>query len=496
MRIRRSIATSAFGALLVAVLAAPSMSHAASTSDGLWRGFAAATSFPSQSAVATPGALPESPNVLLVVSDDQRFGTELTLPTIRKELIDRGVRFTDAVVPTSWCCPSRASLLTGRYSHGTGVWENSTSVPYGGWPAFIQEGEPQTLATALSARGYRTGLFGKYLNGLDLSAVNYAPPGWDRFVAMRGSGNGYTEFPTNDGVRHTSSYSTDFFAEQAVEFIEQAPPANPVFVYFSPFAPHSPYTAGPYAGSSAPYLDQMFRDTAWPSPTFLGNPPAGKPPWMKNLDPQAELSARVDLDLQDLPRAQQDALMGVDAAVGNLLGVLERTGRLENTLIVFLSDNGYSWGEFGLIGKNTPYRGSIEVPLLMRWDAAGLTPKSDDRLVAANIDAAATILAATGTTLPNVDGLSLFASPARPGVLLEAAPWRGEKRRPAYCGWRSSRYLYVRYDGGFEELYDYAWDPYEQSNVASLPVYASVVNDHRNRAHEECGPLPPGFAWE
>lgn len=439
--------------------------------------------------------LPERPNIVLVLTDDQRAGTELSMPVVRRELIERGVRFPRAVVPTSWCCPSRASLLTGRFAHGTGVWDNSTKVPYGGWPAFTADHEPETLATALKAVGYRTGLFGKYLNGLELSAINYVPPGWDQFTALRSSGNGYTEFPTNDGVRHVNQYSTDFFAAQAAQFVAETPPDQPVFVYFSPFAPHSPYLPGSYAGASAPHIESMYRDTAWPAPTFRADLPEGKPDWMRDLDPQQELSDRVDLQLEDLPRAQQDALMGVDAAVESLLRTLLESGRLENTLIVLMSDNGYSWGEYDLIGKNTPYRSSIEVPLVLRWDAAKLPERTDSRLAAANIDVTATIVQAARASLGNLDGVSLLDPPSRVGVLLEATTWRGQKRRPAYCGWRSARYLYVQYADGFQELYDYAWDPFEMSNVASVRAYSRVVDDHRRRTAEACSPAPPGFAW-
>jgi len=192
---------------------------------------------------------------------------------------------------------------------------------------------------------------------------------------------------------------------------------------------------------------------------------------------------------------QADTLMGVDAAVGRLIDSLRESGRLDNTLIVFLSDNGYAWGEHRLQGKNTPYDVSVRVPLVMRFDGTLGAGVEDTRIVAANVDVHATILDLAGVKPGGIDGLSTLNS-ARDGLVMEAMRWAGKRGRPAYCGFRSDNRLYVRYTTGEEELYDYSRDPYELDNVAADPAYAVEKQALKRRTREACSPTPPGFAWD
>src|SRR5687768_5232844 len=133
----------------------------------------------------TLGQDDDPPDVVVILTDDQPARTLAGMPQVRRLLVDRGTTFGNAMVPTSLCCPSRASLLTGRFAHDTGVWSNSR--PTGGWWRFHEDGnEDRTLATALAARGYRTGLVGKYFNSFaNWSPEGYTPPGWDSFTAFR-----------------------------------------------------------------------------------------------------------------------------------------------------------------------------------------------------------------------------------------------------------------------------------------------------------------------
>lgn len=442
------------------------------------------------------GEVSSLPNIVVILTDDQRARTERAMPVVAQELISRGVTYPNAVVPTSWCCPSRASLLTGLYSHNTGVWDNTTSVPYGAWPAFMRGGnESRTLAVALKRAGYRTGLFGKYLNGLEEAPKGYRPQGWDSFDAFSASGNGYTRFPTIDGVMHTDVYSTDYFAQRTVDFLAQAPPSEPVFAVFAPFAPHSPFIAGPYEGAGRPYLKEMLNHVGWPGPTVNERDVSDRPEWVAKWPTSSRMSTKTPHTIRQAIAAQLDTLMGVDAAVASILATLEDTGRLHNTLIVYVSDNGYSWGEHRLRGKNTPHRAATEVPLVLRWDAKLPSGIEDDRLVAANIDVTATILEAAGTSLGDIDGTSVLGAPGRYGVTLEAAPWRGDKRRPAYCGWRAKDAMFVRYATGEEEVYEYAEDPYEEVNRATDPSYTAEVTAMRSISRRACLPRPPDFSW-
>lgn len=439
-----------------------------------------------------------APNVLVVVTDDQRYGTEVGMPTLMSEIAANGVRFTRAMVPTSWCCPSRASLLTGNFAHTTGVWDNTVKVPYGAWPAFAATGaEADTLATHLDAEGYRTGLFGKYLNGMTEAPPQYRPPGWDVFDALLAESHYRYRFTSEvapPGGRR--QYLTDEITQRTVDFIRSTAPDEPLLAYVAPYAPHAPLEPGPYRGaaSRAGVMPGVRQATGWPSPAVNQLDMTGHPAWMQGLLPAETFDKSRDLSLGTAVRRQQDMLMGVDAGLERILDELALSGRLENTLIVYVSDNGFLMGEHRLQRKHTPYNASIRVPLVMRFDRGLPAGVVDDSLAVANVDVYATILDLVGVAPAAVDGRSLVTGERREGMVVEATRWRGVGR-PAYCGWREPDFLFVRYATGEEEAYDYAVDPHELRNVAADPAYADRVASARERARGACDPLPPDFTW-
>ena len=194
---------------------------------------------------------------MLVLSDDQSKGTMAAMPKVLSKIRDMGVTFQNGVIPTSVCCPSRASLLTGNLAHSTGVYSNEPS-RYGGWPAF-RDDENQTLATELSAAGYRTGLFGKYMNGFtelgwEVDGEAAIPPGWDEFVVMNPLGDRDSTYYNYSLVgtqlegpfeRRAADYSTDVLRDQALEFIRSTPEGEPFFVMLSVAGPHGPAKPAP-----------------------------------------------------------------------------------------------------------------------------------------------------------------------------------------------------------------------------------------------------------
>jgi N-acetylglucosamine-6-sulfatase len=185
-------------------------------------------------ALAAP-ARAAQPNIVLIVTDDQRWDTLAHMPTVQSELAGRGVSFENGFVTNPLCCPSRASILTGAYSHTNRVYMNDGFM--GGFNGFRDE---STVATWLDDAGYETALVGKYLNGYPGS---YVPPGWDRWVAF--TKTGYCRYGFNiDGedfpITDQTTYSTDFLSQEAVSFLQAAP--RPFFLYFAPFAPHEPAT--------------------------------------------------------------------------------------------------------------------------------------------------------------------------------------------------------------------------------------------------------------
>jgi len=424
----------------------------------------------------------DRPNLVVVLTDDQRVETLAGMPQVQALLADRGTTFSRAMVPTSLCCPSRASMLTGRYAHDTGVWSNVR--PNGGWWAFQANGnEDRTVAVALHQSGYRTALVGKYFNKFgQLAPPGYRPPGWDQFLAftIRDRSGAYYDYTLSDGSVHGSApddYSTDVLARAATNLIRSAPPDQPLFLWFAPYAPHSPFQAAVrHRGAAVP----------------LGAPPAQqedlstKPGWVRGHQPAAPGLAAWTA------RNQQRTLLAVDEAVAGIVAALAETGRLSDTLIVFTSDNGYLWGEHGIIDKNVPYTPAAAVPLVLRWDGHLAAGQVDDRL-AVNVDIAAT-LATAGATGMATEGLDLLGTDRRDGFVLEAAGAPGLKR-PPYCGWREADWAFVHYATGEEELYSLADDPGQVHNLATLPKERNRLDTMRGRARATCVPAPPGFAW-
>ena len=183
------------------------------------------------------------PNIVLIITDDQRWDSLWAMPTLQSELVGKGATFINGFVVNPLCCPSRASILTGQYSHSTGIYRNRP--PQGGFADFVDD---STVATWLDAEGYQNALIGKYFNGYDSPA--YTPPGWDEWGAKLG--NPYYDYELTDGEGGTTGYgdsetdySTDVLAVGADDFIRGANPEDPIFLYFSVGAPTATADAPP-----------------------------------------------------------------------------------------------------------------------------------------------------------------------------------------------------------------------------------------------------------
>jgi N-acetylglucosamine-6-sulfatase len=425
------------------------------------------------------------PNILLIVTDDQRWDSLAGMPTVQSELAGHGVTFSNMFVTNPLCCPSRATLLTGRYSHSTGVWTNKGQ--FGGFKSFADD---DTVATALDAEGYRTALFGKYLNAYPSTGGSYVPPGWDLWRAFSSSGPYYYNYTLSlNGISqeaHGSApedYSTDVLADQAAAFIQDASPQDPLFIWFAPFAPHSPFIPAPRHAGTLTGLP------VWRPPSYDEADVSDKPVYIQELRP---LSSARQAGIDAHRQAQLESLMAVDDAVAQLLTTLAFSGRLEDTLIVFTSDNGYLWGEHRFDGKSVPYEESIRVPLAIRWDRLPATTPTRTRLVQ-NLDIAPTILDAEGATLPGVDGESLVpllngsSSAWRTQLLFEH--YGGDV--PSYCAIRTKDLMFVHYSTGEEEFYRLAIDPYQLTNKIASTTAAARIDALRDAARSRCNPLPP-----
>ena len=461
---------------------------------------AAGNASPQASSTHANPALPSRPNIVFILTDDQRWDELQYMPNVRSLLQARGVTFSNGFVSNPLCCPARATILTGLYSGNNNVWTNKAK-DHGGYETFHQLGEENhTIATVLHAAGYHTGLVGKYLNGYNRNDATWVPPGWDTWNALAD----LSYFGPSESVQgqyttfSQSTYQTDLLGQQAVSFVNGTPGNQPLFLYWAVHAPHLPSTPAPQdKGSLARYL------RPW-RPASYNEADVSDKPWYIQREPLWTFSKESHWD--GVREDMYESLIDVDRWVGNIVSALQSQGRLSNTLFVFTSDNGYLLGEHRRTGKVVPYEESLRVPWIVRWDAAGFPEAGGtDGHLMINTDFATTFADVAGTTMGPTDGLDfadLAASPSsyqwRSDFLIEhggTTDSDGNASGLTYCGVRSTGYMYDQYWNGFEELYNLSSDPLELQNQAANPSYSSTLSSMRSRAHQLCDPPPPGYTW-
>jgi len=466
------------------------------------------------------GAAPskaQRPNIILILTDDQDLGSLAFMPRTRDLLGRQGMTFTNHFVPLSLCCPSRASILTGLYPHNHKVYTNFP--PGGGYERFDELGhEDSTLAAALHAAGYRTALFGKYLNGYPgEESPSHVPPGWDEWASpVAGSPYAAYRYTLNENgksVKYGSgadAYMTDVLAGKATAFVRSAAASGqPFFLYLATYAPHKPSTPARRHAS-------LFQDLQAPrTPSFDEADVRDKPERIRRLP---RLTASEIAAIDALYRKQMRSLQAVDEAVAALVKELQETGQLGNSYILFTSDNGFHMGQHRLEpGKYTPYEPDVHVPFLVR--GPGVPAGSVSSALTASVDLAPTIAELTGTKLAvEPDGRSLVPllrgqTPAgwRQVVLLEQFPFppappgkdktleppdlQDEKAAsdyPAHTGVRAATFKFVEYGTGEREVYDLRRDPDEISNLSLrisrkwLSQTAQLARDLASCAGETC----------
>jgi arylsulfatase A-like enzyme len=399
---------------------------------------------------ATVGAQPsplEQPNILLIVTDDQRLETMSAMPAVRKYFGAGGTEFTRAYATTPLCCPSRGSIFTGRYMHNHDVEANADD-------AIASLDQSTTMQYSLQGAGYRTGIFGKYFNPWPLTMD---PPYFDRWAITNWM---YTNsrFNVQGSKKRIPGYGTTFIADQAAKFLEQSSGRDaPWFAYVAPTAPHAPYEP-----------EKKYRRA--PVSRWTGNPA------VREVDRSDKPASVQDTSVTPkegryIRRQQLRTLMTVDDMVARFMRILERSGEADNTIAVFMSDNGYFWGEHGLKDKRLPYLPSIQIPMYMRWPGMVPAGATDDR-IAANIDVAPTLLDAAGVPVTHsVDGQSLLLPWDRDRLLIEYAQDRPPLDLvPAWAGLVTRQYQYVEYynepaSRTFREYYDLLNDPWQLENL-------------------------------
>jgi N-acetylglucosamine-6-sulfatase len=428
---------------------------------------------PSSRADTTPNALPEKtgpqaswpqdkPNVVLILADDLDKAV-FERSTLESPWVPKGMSFTNALATTPLCCPSRASILRGQYAHNTGLVRNNNDQPQGGAAYFRRRGlDERTVATILQANGYKTWFGGKYLNGYggEGEEPGYVPPGWDSWQAYISAANANVD---GQVAYFPFQHYTDWLSARAEKFIDaQQDSSRPFYMHLAPLNTHGPFHIplrhrGAYLGQRAPR-----------PPSFDEADVSDKPGWVRD-EPPVNARGAAEFDQWHVLRMQ--SALTLEHLCANVIDALERTNQLDDTYLIFTSDNGFHLGLHRIkTTKGTPYVESHEVPFVVRGPGVPAGASFDE--LAANIDLAPTVLDLAGVTVPSwMDGRSLkpFFDGSAPGswrmsLLVENMESPGKKPRPPYSGIRRRDEVYVEYMSGEKEYYDLKKDPYQLEN--------------------------------
>ncbi|MFN2527057.1 MAG: sulfatase [Actinomycetota bacterium] len=417
-------------------------------------------------AIVLLGSAPMAPadaslplNFILIVTDDQSLGSEQSMTYLDGR--SDWVRFENAFVHFAKCCPSRATILTGLYSHNNGIETNRGGADFG---------EEQThLGIWLRDAGYRTALIGKYLNDYPFElGASHVPSGWDQWYALADSRRyyNYELFENGTAVSYgsrSSDYITDVLARKAIAFIRSSD-EQPFFLYFAPNAPHDPHIPADR------HLDDLRTSSFAQPPNFNEEDLSDKPAWIQALEFRSKRA------MAETRRREREQLLAVDDAVRGLFESLESEGLLERTVVIYTSDNGFAYGEHRWLGKKCGYEECLAVPFYVR--APGVPGGLRTQLVS-NTDFAPTILELAGLALRETDGMSLVPALAGPperwrDAILIRSMGRANGLRLDFWGLRTDRYKYMELVTGEKELYDLQTDPYELVNLVTDSRYDEI----------------------
>ncbi len=431
---------------------------------------------------------PKRRNVIFILTDDHRYdamgflGGQKWLRTPNMDrMAKEGAHLQNAFVTTALCSPSRASILTGRYAHAHKIVDNNTAIPKG--TSFF----PQLLQKA----GYKTAFMGKWHMGGESDGPQ---PGFDKWISFLGQG---TYFPSRNGLNidgkkvPQKGYITDELTDYAVEWLRAQPKTQPYFLYLSHKAVHGDFI--PAARHEGAFKDQTFVPPS--SMNMTEEQTRTRPMWVQNQRNSwhgVEYPYHTGMDIAEYYKMYAETLLAVDESLGRVMDVLRERGELDSTLLIYMGDNGFAFGEHGLIDKRTAYEESMRVPMLARCPelfAGGRTVKE----VVANLDILPTVLETAGVAVPKgIDGRSMLPvlqgkkTEWRDSLLYEYFWERNFPQTPTIHALRTDRYKYIRYHGiwDLDELYDLQEDPKETRNLIAEPAHAATVKQMNARLFE------------
>ncbi|MCD6339141.1 MAG: sulfatase [Verrucomicrobia bacterium] len=436
------------------------------------------------------------PNLILILSDDHRYDfmsfMKQAPPFLETPNLDRlaaaGAHLVNAFVATSLCSPSRASILTGQYMHHHRVTDNQRPEPADirFFPEYLQQA------------GYETAFIGKWHMGHE----NDAPrKGFDYWAALRGQGSYFNPTLNVNGARKTfQGYSADVLTDQALAWLKR-PHAKPFFLYLSYKAVHYPFRPAPrhlgrYRNATVPYPETM----ANTEENYLT-----QSRWIRErrysihgIDHME--TGRYDHDpvpdFEEFYRHYCETVHTLDESIGRVVRALEDAGLMQNTVLIYTSDNGFALGEHGFYDKRDAFEASIRVPLLV-CAPGRVAPGSRLAAMVQNIDLAPTLLDAAGARPPKdappMDGRSFW-----PLLLGRKVPWRDHILYEYYWEWnfpatptqfaiRTDRYKYIFYHGVWDRngFYDLQTDPYERHNLIDVPAFRELIGELRGKLFDE-----------
>ncbi|WP_223818213.1 sulfatase [Mucilaginibacter rubeus] len=430
-------------------------------------------------------------NVIFILTDDHRFdfmGFTGRVPWLKTPNLDKlyheGAWFKNAFVTTSLCSPSRASILTGAYSHVHTIVDNNAPEP----PNLTYF--PQYLQKA----GYQTAFFGKWHMGND---DDFPRPGFNHWESFKGQGVYYNLTLNIDGKRVTygdSTYITDLLTEHALGWLKNRNKSKPFFLYLSHKAVHAPMQpAKRHLG--------LYKNLKYPLPSTYYQTQTdeykklGWPEWVKQQRYSwhgVDYIYHTHQNVEELVQSYCETLLGVDESIGQVMDYLKKEGLDKNTLVIYMGDNGFSFGEHGLIDKRHFYEESVKVPFLVRCPDLFSGGKTINKMVQ-NIDIAPTILQAAGLKQPtNMPGKSFIQL-----LKGDSTQWRDKifyeyyweydfPMTPVIYGVRTDKFKYIRNQGVWDtnELYDLEKDPAERVNLIAKPEYADTVKKMANELYD------------
>jgi len=434
---------------------------------------------------------PRMPNIIFILSDDHRydfmsfipmFSAQVATPKFLKtpnmdKLAKEGAYFQNAFVTTSLCSPSRASILTGMYSHKHGVVDNDSPVPPNNifFPEYLQQ------------QGYETAFMGKWHMGGDSDEPR---KGFDKWVSFKGQGVYFNPLLNVDGKKvQEEGYITDILTEYAVDYINQER-EKPFFLYLSHKAVHAMF-------EPAERHKGKFNDVIIEYPETMANTEENyvdKPIWVKEQRygwHGVDYMYHGELNFDEFYKRYCETILALDESIGTVLNTLEETGLDKSTVVFYTSDNGFSLGEHGLIDKRQMYEESMRVPLLV-YSPGFIKPSTIISELVQNIDIAPTILELGGLMTPEqMDGKSFV--PLLQGKNIE---WREEifyeyfwerpfPHTPTVFGVRTNKYKYMTFHGiwDIDELYDIEIDPLEKHNLINNPELQELIKQLNKKVY-------------